>query len=114
MSTCVFESYAVQAQAAAHPDRAMTRRFSGVGAPSSCLPQDPAATTQHQLPGGASIRLGREGWQLGEALLHGRVLGLDEPSVAESAAAAAMTHPDLPTRKVPPSAPMQHRSFCRS
>lgn len=37
---------------------------------------------------------------LGEAMLDGSLVGVDGPSVAESAANCILSHPDAPTRKV--------------
>jgi len=44
--------------------------------------------------------LGREGLQLGEALLDGKEMGIDEPAVAESMLGAISSHPDPAVRKV--------------
>lgn len=62
--------------------------------------QQEVDTVEHALPGGRAVGIGREGLALGEALLDARRMGLDEPPLAEAACAAAMAHPDPPTRKV--------------
>lgn len=49
---------------------------------------------------GRTVSLGREGLQLGEALLNGRAMGIDEPSVAETVLGAVSSHPDPAVRKV--------------
>ncbi|CAL8461863.1 g1394 [Coccomyxa elongata] len=48
---------------------------------------------------GRTVSIGREGLQLGEALLNGRSMGIDEPSVAETVLGAVNSHPDPAVRK---------------
>ena len=54
---------------------------------------------------GRAISIGREGLQLGEALLNGRAMGIDEPSLAETVLGAVSSHPDPAVRKVGNPAP---------
>ncbi len=49
---------------------------------------------------GRTVSIGREGLQIGEALLNGRAMGIDEPSVAEIVLGAVNSHPDPAVRKV--------------
>lgn len=61
-------------------------------------------SSEYQLCGRA-VSLGREGMQLGEALLDGKVMGIDAQSVAESVLGAISSHPDPAVRKVNPAHP---------
>jgi hypothetical protein len=54
----------------------------------------------HTLPDGQTITVDDEGWQVAEALLQPRRMGVDAPSVFESALTCAMSHFDPASRKV--------------
>lgn len=59
-------------------------------------------SSEYQLCG-RTVSLGREGLQLGEALLDGKVMGIDAHAVAESVLGAISSHPDPAVRKVGPA-----------
>ena len=71
------------------------------GSTAQGLVEQEVETVEHALPGGRTVSVGREGLRLGEALLNAKLMGLDEPPLAECACAAAMAHPDPLIRKVP-------------
>ncbi|KAK9908828.1 hypothetical protein WJX75_003441 [Coccomyxa subellipsoidea] len=55
-------------------------------------------SSEYQLCG-RTVSLGREGLQLGEALLDGKVMGIDAHAVAESVLGAISSHPDPAVKK---------------